>query len=93
MKPAGIDVEVPVAGPLAGIFFADVPVTDYESAKQSAANGRYVSFFSAMLERGVSLPPSPYEAVFPGMAHGSEELDLVVEAAASAAAELESSDV
>jgi glutamate-1-semialdehyde 2,1-aminomutase len=88
MKPAGIDVQVPVAGPLAGIFFADVPVTDYEGAKQSAANRRYVTFFSAMLERGISLPPSPYEAVFPGMAHGSEELDLVVEAAASAAAEV-----
>jgi glutamate-1-semialdehyde 2,1-aminomutase len=90
MTSVGIGIEVPVAGPLAGIFFAEAPVTDYESAKRSAANGRYVKFFSAMLERGISLPPSPYEAVFPGMAHGPEELDLVVQAAASAAVELAS---
>ena len=85
----GIDVQVPVAGPLAGIFFSEVPVTDYPGAKTAASNGRYVSFFKAMLDRGVALPPSPYEALFPGMAHGDEELQAVVEAAASAAAEIE----
>jgi glutamate-1-semialdehyde 2,1-aminomutase len=86
--PAGIDVQVPVAGPLAGIFFADAPVTDYDGAKKSASNGRYVRFFTAMLERRIALPPSPYEALFPGVAHGPEELGMVVEAAGSAAAEL-----
>ena len=85
---AGIEVQVPVAGPLTGIFFADSRVTDYEDAKGSASNGRYVRFFAAMLERRIALPPSPYEALFPGMAHGTEELAMVLEAAASAAAEL-----
>jgi glutamate-1-semialdehyde 2,1-aminomutase len=88
IRPAGIEVQVPVAGPLTGIFFADAPVGDYEGAKAAASNGRYARFFAAMLERGISLPPSPYEALFPGMAHGDEELALVVEAAGSAAAEL-----
>jgi glutamate-1-semialdehyde 2,1-aminomutase len=88
IEPCGIAVQVPVAGPLAGIFFADSPVSDYTGARESASNGRYARFFAAMLDRDVALPPSPYEALFPGMAHGTEELDLVVEAAGSAAAEL-----
>jgi len=81
-------VQVPVAGPLAGIFFADSAVGDYAAAREAASNGRYARFFAAMLDRDVALPPSPYEALFPGMAHGTAELDIVVEAAGSAAAEL-----
>ncbi len=84
----GIAVQVPVAGPLAGVFFSESPVGDYEGARASASSGRYARFFAAMLDRGVALPPSPYEAIFPGMAHGEAELDFVVEAAGSAAAEL-----
>jgi glutamate-1-semialdehyde 2,1-aminomutase len=84
----GIAVQVPVAGPLAGIFFSDAPVVDYAAAREAASNGRYARFFAAMLERDVALAPSPYEALFPGMAHGEKELELVVEAAGSAAAEL-----
>jgi glutamate-1-semialdehyde 2,1-aminomutase len=86
----GIRVQVPVAGPLAGIFFAESAVHDYAGAREAAANGFYARFFAAMLERGVALPPSPYEALFPGMAHGDVELAIVVEAARSAAAELSS---
>jgi glutamate-1-semialdehyde 2,1-aminomutase len=41
-----------------------------------------------MLRRGVLLPPGPYEAWFPGLAHGDEELDRVVTAAGEAAAEV-----
>jgi glutamate-1-semialdehyde 2,1-aminomutase len=86
----GIEVRVPVAGPLAGIFFSDSEVSDYAGAKSAASNGRYVRFFKAMLDRNIALPPSPYEAFFPGMAHTDEVLRAVVEAAASAAAELAS---
>jgi glutamate-1-semialdehyde 2,1-aminomutase len=88
IESAGIAVQVPVAGPLVGIFFADSPVGDYGAARSSASNGRYARFFAAMLDRGVALPPSPYEALFPGMAHDMQDLALVVEAAGSAAAEL-----
>jgi glutamate-1-semialdehyde 2,1-aminomutase len=86
----GIEVRVPVAGPLAGIFFSDTEVRDYAGAKSAASNGRYVQFFKAMLDREVALPPSPYEAVFPGIAHTDEVLGTVVQAAASAAAEISS---
>jgi glutamate-1-semialdehyde 2,1-aminomutase len=39
-----------------------------------------------MLARGVALPPSPFEAVFPSLAHGKEELERTVDVAAAAAA-------
>jgi glutamate-1-semialdehyde 2,1-aminomutase len=92
VSAAGWAVQTPVAGPLAGIFFSDETVTDYDGAKHAASNRRYVKFFATMLERGVALPPSPYEALFPGMAHGVNELGLVVEAAAAAAAQAASTD-
>ncbi len=81
----GLAVQVPVVGPLVGLFFADAPVTDYEAARASVANGHYVRFFTAMLERGVALAPGPYEAMFPGFAHGEHELDEIVSAAGAAA--------
>ncbi|MHB8330059.1 MAG: aspartate aminotransferase family protein, partial [Acidimicrobiales bacterium] len=79
-------VQVPVVGPLVGIFFSDRPVTDFASARDAVSDGRYRSFFSAMLGRGVALAPGPYEVMFPGLAHSDADLDTVVEAAADAAA-------
>ena len=66
---AGIAVQVPVVGPLVGLFFGAEVVTDYASARATVAGGLYAAFFSAMLERGVALAPGPYEAMFPGLAH------------------------
>jgi glutamate-1-semialdehyde 2,1-aminomutase len=86
----GLAVQVPVVGPLVGLFFADEPVTGYGAARASAANGNYARFFTAMLERGVALAPGPYEAMFPGLAHGERELDDVVWIAGEAAVALAS---
>jgi len=83
---AGIPVQVPVVGPLVGLFFGAEVVTEYASARAAAAGGHYALFFSAMLERGVALAPGPYEAMFPGLAHLDAHLDEVVAAAADAAA-------
>ena len=81
---AGLAVQVPVVGPLLGLFFADAPVTDYDSAK--AADGeRYARFFHQMLNRGVALPPSPFEAIFPSLAHPKDELERTADLAAAAA--------
>jgi glutamate-1-semialdehyde 2,1-aminomutase len=81
---AGLDVQVPVVGPLLGLFFTDTPVTDYDSAK--AADGdRYARFFHQMLDRGVALPPSPFEAIFPSLAHPKDELERTADLAAAAA--------
>jgi len=87
---AGIAVQVPVVGPLVGLFFGAESVTDYESARTTVVGGRYATFFSAMLERGVALAPGPYEAMFPGLSHLDSHVDAVVDAAAEVADQLAS---
>jgi glutamate-1-semialdehyde 2,1-aminomutase len=85
---AGVPAQVPVVGPLMGLFFRADPVTDYEGAQAASAGGQYARFFHAMLARGVALAPGPYEAIFPSLAHTEEDLAVTLEAAAEAAAEL-----
>jgi len=81
---AGLSVQVPRVGPLLGLFFAEDPPEDYESAKR--ADGKlYARFFHAMLDRGQALPPSPFEALFPSLAHTKEELEYTADHAAAAA--------
>ena len=87
-QKAAVAAQVPVVGPLMGLFFGDQPVVDYEGAQASAAGGLYARFFHAMLARGVAFAPGPYEAIFPSLAHSEEDLDHTVKAAAEAAAEL-----
>jgi len=84
---AGLAVQVPQVGPLVGLFFSETPVVDYASA-QGADPKRYARFFHEMLDRAVSLAPSPFEALFPSLAHGPAELDAVVTAAGEAASVL-----
>jgi glutamate-1-semialdehyde 2,1-aminomutase len=84
LTQAGVAAQVPVAGPLVGLFFCEEPVTDAAGARRAVATGHYTRFFHAMLERGVALAPGPYEAMFPGLAHDDEVLDGVVTAAAEA---------
>jgi glutamate-1-semialdehyde 2,1-aminomutase len=88
---AGVAAQVPRVGTLLGLYFADDAVRDYDGAKVAAANGRYVRFFRSMLERGVSLAPSPYEAIFTSLAHGESEIARTLDAAAEAAEELTTS--
>lgn len=70
-------------------FFASEPVTDWESAKKSDAE-RFRQFFHWMLERGIYLAPSQYEAGFVSAAHTEQDIAQTVAAAsefmASAAA-------
>jgi glutamate-1-semialdehyde 2,1-aminomutase len=68
-------------------FFTDTRVTDYESARR-ADTERYARFFHAMLERGVYLAPSQFEAVFMSSAHGGQEVEATVAAATEAFAEI-----
>ena len=61
-------------------FFTTSPVTDYDSAKLSDT-ARFGKFFHAMLERGIYLPPSQYEALFVSTAHSEVDIERTVEAA------------
>jgi glutamate-1-semialdehyde 2,1-aminomutase len=87
LSGAGVAAQVPRVGPLVGLFFSETPVVDYASA-QEADGKRYARFFHEMLDRGVYLAPSPFEALFPSLAHGPADIAQIVTAAAEAAATL-----
>ena len=81
---AGITAQVPRARTLIGLFFADDPVRDYDGAR--AANHKaYASFFHGLLDRGVYVAPSGYEAMFPSLAHGDAEVAHTLAAASEVA--------
>jgi glutamate-1-semialdehyde 2,1-aminomutase len=84
INSVGLVAQVPQVGPLVGLFFAYRPVVDYAAA-QSADGKLYARFFHEMLDRGVYLAPSPFEALFPSLAHGPAEIETIVAAAAEAA--------
>lgn len=77
---AEIDVQVNVVGSMLTCFFTDGPVRDYASAKR-ADTDRYARFFRSMLDQGVYLPPSQFEAMFTSIAHSTADIGRTVEAA------------
>jgi glutamate-1-semialdehyde 2,1-aminomutase len=77
---AGLEVQVPVVGPLLGLFFGPTPVRDYEGARASAGRGLYPPLMRGLLQAGVAIAPGPYEVLFPSLAHTEEELGRTVEA-------------
>jgi glutamate-1-semialdehyde 2,1-aminomutase len=83
----GIAAQIQRVRSLAGVFFAQAPVHDFDGAK-AADHDRYARFFHGMLARGVYLPPSGYEAFFFSLAQTDDDLDATVEAAFEVAAEL-----
>jgi len=72
-------------------FFTDQPVTDYASAKRSDTK-RFARFFHALLQQGVFLPPSQFEAAFLSVAHSDEVLAQVAEAMRQAMREVAESE-
>ena len=64
-------------------FFTPPPVTDYASATNSETNA-YAAYFHAMLDAGVHLAPSQYEAMFVSLAHTDEDIARTIEAAGEA---------
>jgi len=77
---AGIPVCLGQAGAMAGIFFRDGDVMNYQDALKSDTQ-RYAKFFNGMLERGVYFAPSQFEAYFGSTEHGDDELDQTLDAA------------
>jgi glutamate-1-semialdehyde 2,1-aminomutase len=70
---AGIAVTVQRVGTMLTPFFTDAPVRNYADAKR-CDRAAYAAFFHAMLEAGVYLAPSAFEAAFTSAAHGEAEL-------------------
>jgi glutamate-1-semialdehyde 2,1-aminomutase len=74
-------------GGLAGFFFSDDEVINYSQAAATSEE-TYARFFRGMLDRGVYLPPSRFEALFIGDAHTEDHIDHIVHAAADVFASL-----
>ncbi|MDE3201676.1 MAG: glutamate-1-semialdehyde 2,1-aminomutase [Acidobacteriota bacterium] len=86
-RKSGITLTVNRIGSMGTWFFSSGPITNYEEAAKSdtAAFGR---FHRAMLDRGVWLPPSQFEAAFIGATHGETEVTATIEAARTSFATL-----
>jgi len=85
-RAAGIPFSIGWFGPMMTFFFSEEPVTDWDIAARCDTR-RYARFFWAMIERGVYLPCSQYEALFLSTAHRDEDIDATIAAAAEAMAE------
>jgi glutamate-1-semialdehyde 2,1-aminomutase len=79
--PAGITVNR--VGAMFTWFFTDQPVTDWDSARR-ADTGKFAAFHRSMLEQGIYLPPSQFEAAFVSAAHTDEDVRRTREAAGRA---------
>lgn len=86
-EEAGISISHSRIGTMFGFFFTGGPVTNWSTAKV-ADTQRFGKYFRAMLEQGVYVAPSQFEAGFLSTAHGDAEIDLTIQAAERAFAAL-----
>ena len=84
----GAPVQLEQVGTMWGLFFSDAPVTSWAEAKL-ADTERFAAFHRALLDRGVYLAPSQFEAGFVSTAHGQVEIEATVAAARDAFAALD----
>jgi glutamate-1-semialdehyde 2,1-aminomutase len=84
---APADVTVNRVGSMFTFFFSDWPVTDWESAGKCDTQ-RFGRFFRGMLDRGIYLAPSQFEAAFLSAAHTEEDVRRTAAAAREVLAEV-----
>jgi glutamate-1-semialdehyde 2,1-aminomutase len=84
-RAAGVPLTVNRVGSMLTAFFCEGPVASYADARR-ADTARYARFFHAMLEGGVYVAPSQFEAAFVSLAHSDADLDRAAKAAAAAMA-------
>ncbi|MCG8348185.1 MAG: glutamate-1-semialdehyde 2,1-aminomutase [Chloroflexales bacterium] len=86
-EETGVSLQTGSVGTMFGCYFLRAPgqrITSYATAKQYADTQRYARFFWAMVERGVYLAPSQFEAGFVSSAHGEAEIAATLAAAREA---------
>jgi glutamate-1-semialdehyde 2,1-aminomutase len=84
---AGVVGQPTHAGTMFGFFFTESPIRSWEDAKLVDTT-RFAAFHRGMLERGVYLAPSQFEAWFLSTAHGDDQIDATIAAAAETFASL-----
>ncbi len=82
-QKAGIPLMQTRVGSMLGAFFTSSPVVDWNTAKLSDTK-RYGQFFHKMLEQGIYLAPSQFEAAFLSTAHSTRDIEKTIKAAYSA---------
>jgi glutamate-1-semialdehyde 2,1-aminomutase len=80
---AGVPVRVNRVGSMFTVFFTEREVFDFESAKMCDTQ-RFNRFFHSMLEQGIYMPPSQFEAAFVSTTHTEADIDRTIEAATKA---------
>lgn len=81
-EKAGVKAAFNRVGSMMGMFFADRPVCNFSDAKTSDLK-LFSAYYKAMLEKGIYLAPSQFEALFVSSAHSDEAVDTTITAAAS----------
>lgn len=84
LEAEGVAHVIQSANSMFSVFFTDTAVTNYEQARAQNV-GRYTAFFNAMLDQGIHMPPSAFEAWFLSYAHTDEILDRIISALPAAA--------
>lgn len=79
LERSGLPYQFNRVGSMFTLFFTDQPVTDYDSAKTSNTN-HFSRYFRRMLESGILLPPSQFEAAFISTNHRNEEITTTLAA-------------
>jgi glutamate-1-semialdehyde 2,1-aminomutase len=84
LTDAGVAHRINTAGNLFSVFFAAGEVVDFATARHTSVE-RYAAFFHSMLDAGIYLPPSAFEAWFVGASHDNAALDRIASALPHAA--------
>lgn len=90
LRSYGVEHTLQTAGNLFSVFFTAHTVTNFDQAK-SQSTDNFATFFHALLDHGVSAPPSAFESWFVSTAHTPDDLDRLAEAATYAAEQVASS--
>ncbi|MBU8849501.1 MAG: glutamate-1-semialdehyde 2,1-aminomutase [Desulfobacterales bacterium] len=80
---AGISLKTNHAGSMAGFFFSNEDIYNFDDAKKCDLD-RFAKFYRIMLEKGVYLAPSQFEACFVSLAHSDDDIDQTITAAEQA---------
>jgi glutamate-1-semialdehyde 2,1-aminomutase len=83
----GIPIQINRVGSMFTVFFTSAPVSDFATAKTSDT-ARYGKFFRSLLEQGIYLAPSQFEACFVSLAHSMKDVNATIRAAREAFAAL-----
>jgi glutamate-1-semialdehyde 2,1-aminomutase len=80
---AGISLKTGHVGSMAGFFFSEEDVHDFDDAKKCNLD-QFAKFYRIMLEKGIYLAPSQFEACFMSLAHSDDDIDRTITAASQA---------